>query len=189
MIQENQDGTQTENEGGEGSGGADTQTIAELETLKKELSKRDETIGSLKREMKDLKKSVETKETPNQNDQQSNEPDYARLAFLKANQVEHPDDQRIVLEEAQRLKLPLTDVLQMDHIKSRLKTENDTRVSQAGMPEGSGRKGGPNKGEVDYFLAHPDEVPEDLELHNKVIDARMKKIENDGKFSSVPFVG
>lgn len=186
----NQDGGATDQGAGdEKAAEAGTQTIAELEALKAELSKRDETIGSLKRENKDLKKANETKETPQPNAQQSNEPDYARLAFLKSHQVEHPDDQKLVMDEAARLKLPLTDVLGMEHIKAGLTRNNDTRVSQAGMPNGTNRQGGPNKGEVDYYLAHPDEHPEDLELHNKVIDAKLAKEKNANMFSSVPFIG
>lgn len=138
----------------------------------------------LEQTQKKLGKNVE-KPAP----QTSNEPDYSRLAYLEAKQINHPDDQRIVMEEAERLKLPLTDVLQMEHIKSRLAKNHDARVSQDGMPKGSGRKGGANKGDVDYYIAHPDEVPDDLELHNKVIDARMSKEKNSNMFSSTPFVG
>jgi hypothetical protein len=145
--------------------------------------------ASLKRDLKNVKKALEPDETPKKTEQQSNEPDYARLAFLNSQQVTHPDDQKLVLDEASRLKLPLTDVLGMEHVKNQLASKRDERVSQDGMPRGTGRKGGPNKGDVDYYLDHPDEVPEDLELHNKVIDARMNKHESENKFSKVPFIG
>lgn len=186
----NQDGSAAENGAGEGGHevAENAAVIKELQELKEQNAKLNETVGSLKRENKDLKKPKDT-ETPEKTEQQSNEPDYARLAFLQSQQVVHPDDQKIVLDEAARLKLPLTDVLQMEHIKSRLTAQNDTRVAQAGMPSGKGRTGGMNKGEVDYYLAHPDETPEDLELHNKVIDARVKQIETDSKFAKVPFIG
>ena len=128
---------------------------------------------------------VEEKPAP----QTSSEPDYAKIGFLNSFQVTHPDDQKLVMDEANRLKLPLTDVLQMEHIKTRLAQNNDSRVAQDGMPKGSGRKGGASKNDVDYYLAHPDEVPTDLELHGKVIDAKMKKETNSNMFSSVPFVG
>ncbi len=159
--------------------------VESVKVPKADYDKLNETVGSLKRELKDLKKPKESQETP----QNSNEPDYAKLGFLNSVSVTHPDDQKIVIDEAKRLKLPLTDVLQMEHIKSKLATNNDTRVSQDGMPKGSGRKGGPGKSTVDYYLAHPDEVPDDLELHGKVIDARMKQETNANKFSSTPFIG
>jgi len=53
---------------------------------------------------------------------QSNEPDYAKLAFLEGKGIQHPDDQKLVQDEATRLKLPLTDILGMEYIKSKLKT-------------------------------------------------------------------
>src|SRR3990167_10001947 len=40
-----------------------------------------------------------------------NEPDYAKLAFLKSEGVKHQDDMKYVLEEADRLKMNLNDVL------------------------------------------------------------------------------
>lgn len=201
----NQNGTGTDHDGGDGSTVAETQTkVDAIQTQLNELDDdskskiltplRDEMVGSLKRQLKDAKQALEDAKKPvtpsvnSQTNQQPNEPDYARLAFLQSQQVVHPDDQKVILDEAARLKLPLTDILQMEHIKSKLTTQRDTRAAQDGMPSGTGRKGAV-KGDVDYYLAHPDEVPEDLELHNKVIDAKLKKIEGANKFSDVPFIG
>jgi hypothetical protein len=189
MIQENQEDIVTPEDNDVETEEEETTEETEAEKVdltKEEYDKLQQDLASLKRENKKLRKP---QETPNEENRQTNEPDYAKLAYLKVNQIEHPDDQKLVMEEAQRLKLPLTDVLQMEHIKTRLASNNDTRVSQDGMPKGSGRKGGPNKGDVDYYINHPDEVPEDLDLHNKVIDAKMKKIQSSNMFSDVPFVG
>lgn len=162
-----------------------TEEAPKEEKPKETLEQREARLArQLEQTRKKLGKDVEEKAP-----QTSNEPDYAKLAYLKTNNVEHPDDQKIVMDEANRLKLPLTDVLQMEHIKAKLAQNNDARVAQDGMPKGSGRKGGPSKSTVDYYLAHPDEVPDDLELHNKVIDAKLKKETNSNMFSSTPFVG
>jgi hypothetical protein len=159
-------------------GGAD-----EVVTLsKEEYDKLNQTLGSLKKELKTFKKEAEAP-------QESNEPDYARLAYLASQKVDHPDDQKLVMEEAGRLKMPLTDVLNMDHIKARLTANQNQRTAENGSPTGSGRKGGAGKGDVDYYLQHPDEVPTDLKLHNEVIDARIKRETENSMFSSVPFVG
>ena len=158
-------------------------TEEETVTLSKaEYDKLNQTLGSLKKEVKTYKKEVEAP-------QESNEPDYARLAYLASQKVDHPDDQKLVMEEAGRLKMPLTDVLNMDHIKSRLTANSNQRTAENGSPTGSGRKGGAGKGDVDYYLAHPDEVPADLKLHNEVIDARIKRETENSMFSNVPFVG
>jgi hypothetical protein len=155
----------------------------EVVTLsKEEYDKLNQTLGSLKKELKTFKKEAETP-------QDSNEPDYARLAYLASQKVDHPDDQKLVMEEAGRLKMPLTDVLNMEHIKARLTANQNQRTAENGSPTGSGRKGGAGKGDVDYYLQHPDEVPPDLKLHNEVIDARIKRETENSMFSQVPFVG
>lgn len=120
---------------------------------------------------------------------QSNEPDYAKLAYLKAEGVIHPDDQKIVQDEAARLKLPLTDVLQMEHIKGKLTASKDQREAMAGMPKGQGRGGNKAQNDVDYWLAKPPkadgtyETPSDLDLAEKVINARIQKDQNANMFS------
>ena len=139
----------------------------------------------LKSKLKDL--SEESKEPEPK--PQSDEPDYARLGFLNSKSITHPDDQKAVLDEAERLKLPITDVLEMEHIKSKLQASQETRVAKEGMPEGKGRTGQESKGDVEYYADKPDELPEDLELANKVIDARLNKIENEGKFSKTLYTG
>lgn len=136
------------------------------------------------RELKELKAKSE-KPTP-KNDEprelKSDEPDYAKLAFLKSEGVINAEDQKIVQDEAKRLKLPLTEVLQMEHIKGKLKDAKDQRESQDGAPKGKGKSGGSNQTDVDYWLAKG-ETPTDLELAEKVINARMKKEESKGMFS------
>ena len=112
---------------------------------------------------------------------QSNEPDYAKLAFLKSEGIIHSDDQKLVQDEAARLKLPLTDILQMAHIKTQLETVKDQREAMAGMPKGRGQAGGKTQQDVDYWV-QKDEVPEDLELAEKVINAKMKKDDSNRMF-------
>lgn len=159
-------------------------TEEETVTLSKaEYEKLNQTLGSLKKEVKTYKKEVEAPQ------KESNEPDYAKLGYLNSVQVTHPDDQRAVIDEANRLKLPLTDVLQMEHMKARLQANDNQRTAENGSPSGSGRKGGAGKGDVDYYLANPDQVPTDLKLHNEVIDARIKRETDNNMFSSVPFIG
>jgi hypothetical protein len=158
-------------------------TEEETVTLsKEEYDRLNQTLGSLKKEVKTYKKEVDTPK-------ESNEPDYARLAYLASQKVDHPDDQKLVMDEANRLKLPLTDVMNMEHVKTRLTANSNQRTAENGSPEGSGRKGGAGKGDVDYYLANPDQVPPDLKLHNEVIDARIKRETEDSMFSSVPFIG
>jgi hypothetical protein len=135
------------------------------------------------KELKELRSKQPLEKPTPKNDEPSNEPDYAKLAFLKSEGVTHPDDQKIVQEEANRLKLPLTDVLQMEHIKGKLKDSKDQREAQDGIPKGKGKSGGSNQQDVDYWLAKGETPTNDLELAEKVINARMRKEESKGMFS------
>lgn len=125
---------------------------------------------------------------------QLDEPDYAKLAFLEGKGVKHPDDQKIVQDEATRLKLPLTDVLEMKHIQAKLKDSKDQREAEDGMPSGDGKPSGSNKTSVDYWVGKKNKdgsfaTPDDLELAEKVIKARIKSEESGNKFSETLFRG
>ena len=157
----------------------ETKVISELAQLKREHKKLQKETSKETEE----KVETETKET------KSDEPDYAKLAFLDQKGVEHPDDKKIVFDEAERLKLPLTDILQMEHIKTKLQESKDGREAKEGMPKGKGRTGQASREDVDYYMDKPDELPEDQELAGKVVEARLNKIETSSKFSDVPFIG
>lgn len=153
----------------------------DVEALKKE----NETLKAQKAHWKkkaeaknEPEKKVETKET----EAKSDEPDYSVLAYLNSKGIEHPDDQKIIQDEAARIKMPLHEVLDMEHIKAKLKNAKDQREAESGMPKGNGRPGSSNKQDVDYYLAKGT-TPDDLELAEKVIAARMKKEANASKFS------
>ena len=136
-----------------------------------------------------VEKAEKPKASEDKTEVKSDEPDYAKLAFLEQKGVEHPDDQKIVKDEAERLKLPLTDILQMEHIKAKLQESKDGREAKEGMPKGKGRTGQASKEDVDYYLDKPDELPEDQELAGKVVEARLKKIDKASQFSDIPFIG
>jgi hypothetical protein len=183
--------TPKNNEGEENE--AETLSAEQIAELQAKAAKADELeadVGRLKRDLKKAEKAAEQKKTPEKNEaNQSNEPDYSRLAYLEAKGFTNPDDQKAVMDEAERLKLPLTDVLNMEHMQTQLRNAADQRAAQEGMPDGKGRKGGPNKGEVEYYLAHPDEKPTDLEMANKVIEAKMKKEIDSNMFSEELYTG
>lgn len=143
-------------------------------------------------EAKKLKASQQPLEKPTpKNDEKSNEPDYAKLAFLETKGVTHPDDQKIIQDEAKRLNLPLTDILGMEHIKSKLKESKSQREAEDGMPSGSGKgSGGVAKNSVEYWVnrKNPDgtyQTPEDTELAGKVIAARIKSEESKSMFEPI----
>ncbi len=152
----------------------------ENQKIRAEKAEKDVKSGKVEKKEPDPESKIEPK---------SDEPDYAKLAFLDQKGVEHPDDKKIVFDEAERLKLPLTDILGMNHIKDALKVSKDERESKAGMPKGKGRTGQASRDDIDYYMDKPDELPEDVDLAGKVIEARMQKHEKKSKFSEVLFKG
>jgi len=136
------------------------------------------------------KKEEKPEKTSDKKLEQPNEPDYAKLAFLKGEGVTHPDDREAVMEEAKRLNLPLTDVLGMEHIKAKLKDNKAQREAEENTPSGRGTSRGKGnfKDSVDYWIDRKNkdgsyQTPADLELAEKVIQARIAKQEKAGMFS------
>jgi len=172
---------------------------AKAQELKGIAKRRATQLGKAKAKLGDYESNFipKPKEEPkpqNKEIPQSNEPDYAKIAFLSGEGVKHPDDQKLVQDEAARLKLPLTDVLQMEHIKAKLEANKDDREAKAGMPKGRGQGGGKTQGDVDFWIdqKNPDgtfKTPEDPELAEKVIEARIEKEKSQNKFSDVLYTG
>ena len=140
--------------------------------------------GILLRKLNKINKELGIEEPPKEvkESSRSNEPDYAKEAYLETKGYSHPDDKKIIYDEAQRLKMPLGDVIGMEHIKARLASVKDQREAQAGMPKGKGSAGGYTQQDVDYWLAKG-ETPDDQALAEKVISARIKQETDRSKFS------
>lgn len=179
---------------GENAEGQHTESV---DTLKEELLKIKETNKQLferakksESEAKELREKAKSVASPEDEKQSpTNEPDYARLAYLTSQKVEHPDDQKIVMDEAARLRLPLTDVLQMEHVKNKLNAVRDERNAKLGLPTGTKRMGGVTQRDVEYWIKKGETPIDDQELAEKVVEARLQKSLNDNKFSDIPFIG
>lgn len=148
----------------------------------------------IKKEVKEIKEESKTDPKPNTEPTQSNEPDYARIAFLEQRKISHPDDQKLVQEEAERLKLPLTDILGMEHIKSKLKETSDQRSAEEGMPKGRGSSSSSTSNKVEHWVDKRDKegnyvTPDDPELANQVIEKRIQKESRENKFSGDLYTG
>lgn len=142
------------------------------------------------KDTKEWKKEEKKVEPEKKELEKSSEPDYARLAFLEQRGLNHPDDQKLVQDEATRLKMPLTDILGMAHIKAKLQESKDQRDAEAGMPKGRGKGSGKSQQDVDYWLAKQVkadgtfETPTDPSLAEKVIEARYNQKKQGEKFDN-----
>lgn len=130
----------------------------------------------------------EAEESKTQDKPQSTEPDYGRIAYLNSEGI-HPDDHKIVLDEAKRLNLPLTEVRNMEHVKSRLQANKDQReAAVGGNVKGGKRAGGSTQHDVDYWLNKDgDERPSDPELARKVLQAKVAKEKSTSQFSDMMY--
>ena len=200
MDQENIETTNSENgenqieetteESSEGlDAGALKQKNAELSDKNRQLFER---AKKAEAEAKELKGKIKPEPKAEANKQsQSNDSDYGRLAtrtFLKSEGVDHPDDQKIVMDEATRLKLPIDEVVIMEHMKSRIQGNKDQREAQAGISvKGGKRTGGATQHDVDYWLARSDERPADQEMAEKVLNAKMAQEKKANTFSDMMY--
>ena len=136
-----------------------------------------------------LKNADATKEKPKtpKNEGESDEPNYDKLAYLEVKGVTNSDDQKVVKDEAKRLNLPLTEILEMEHIKGKLKTAKEQREAENSMPDKSGKSGVDSKGTVEHWVDKKNEdgslaTPKDIKLANEVIDARMNQSSDNKMF-------
>src|SRR3990167_9262448 len=103
-------GASTETDAGEG------ETVETLSIPKKDYENLNQTLGSLKRELKDLKKAKEeTKETPTEN-QKSDDALLQRMErlALKTANVTHEDDVELARKTAKKWGMEIEEVLEDD---------------------------------------------------------------------------
>jgi hypothetical protein len=139
-------------------------------------------------------KKEEKSEPEKKEAEKSNEPDYENnyglRALLEQRGFKHPDDRKIIFDEARRIKLDPVQIIEMDHIKTKLKDASDQREAEEGMPKGKGRSSHSSKASEDYWIDKKNKdgsyaVPDDSELHAKIIDKRMHKIERENQFDPI----
>jgi len=142
------------------------------------------------KEYKTLKAKMGESETPKKEEQsnETNSSERIDKLTLKSEGITHSDDVKIVLTEAKRLKLPVEEVAGMEHIKAKLKTAKEQREAESGMPTGSGKPSGTTKNSVEHWVDKKNSdgsyaTPDDLELAEKVIDARIKKDNASNQFA------
>ena len=165
---------------------------AKAQELKGIAKRRATQLSKAKDKLKSLSEAkIEAQPQPKETQiNKPNEPDYARLAetaYLKSEGISHLDDIKIVKDEAERLKLPINEVIGMEHIQSKLEANKTARTAQAGMPKGNKRSGAVTPDEVEYYLQNPDKRPDDFEVAKKVLAAKRKLSQDSNKFSDIMY--
>lgn len=142
----------TETTSGEQEG---TEETNELSQLQEELSKRDETIGSLKRELKDAKKATKQEKTVSSKKTQNIEEEFGLLqkTFLRSAGITDGEEIELAQKIQERTGMGWDELVEDDYFQSRLEKHRD---SKANLEATSGVKGGSGSGNakesVEYWI-------------------------------------
>ena len=159
----------------------------EVVTLSKaEYEKLNQTLGSLKRENKDLKKPRE--ETPTK--KTTDGLDYGMKAFLKGEGVES-DHLEWVQSQRKESGMEIEALLKNPYFQAELKTRRDAASIKEAMP-GETRGSGENpKSGVDYWVNKgelPPDTPDNRQLRRDVVNKKIEVERNHNRFSTSPVV-
>ena len=169
--------------------GEGKETTVETVTIpKEEYGKMNETLGSLKRQLKDLQKSREdAKETSTKNQPEENAllQRIEGLALAHAG-IDHEDDVELARNTAKKWNMPLENVLRDEDFKVKLERQQTARsnaVATSNIRGGQGTSQAKNTPE--YWRAKgsrptPAEVP-DRKTRAKIIREMMKDAATGGK--------
>lgn len=164
------------NDTGEGeSSEVDTLTIP-----KSDYEKLNQTLGSLKRELKDLKK---TQDTPKETPQSNQKPDDAllqrmeRLAFKQHN-VSHEDDMELARKTAKKWGMDVEQVLEDEDFKVKLGKQQDSRtnVEATSNVRGSNSSQSSSKAKADYWIGKNTAPSDEDVATNKIPREELSKI-------------
>lgn len=171
----------------------DEQKIERLRTERDGLKKDVDTYKAQKSHWKkkaeskgDKPKEKQTK--PNESDKSDRALETAQRALLNSAGFKASEQQDYIFEQAERLKADVSEIIGDDYHQSKLKAIKDKIDTKGSMPKGGGKGGGGASDSVDYWIAK-DELPEDQELAEKVIEAKMKKQKSKNQFSDTMYVG
>ena len=143
---------------------------------KEEYQKLNQTLGSLKRELKDLKKpNEEVSERSNK----SGGLDYGEKAFLVANGIKG-DENKLVEDAMKKTGGTLEEVLSNPYFQAQLKETRDLAVTTDAIPKGRSGNNVPTDS-VEYWMTKPiEEVPQNMRA--KVVNAKLASDKSKGMF-------
>ena len=156
---------------------------------KTEWDKTNQTLGSLKRELKDLRKAKEdTKETPTSNkpDENALSQKLERMALRQAG-ITHPDDVELARKTAEKWKVDVDEVLSDEDFKIKLERQQTGRANidaTSNIKAGSGTSQAKNTPE--YWVAKgvppsATDVP-DRKLRAKIARAMIGATKDNSKY-------
>lgn len=114
--------------------------------------------------------------------------DYAEKAFLKASGIQS-NEYEFVQEVLKSTGKSLDEVLESKYFQNELKERREESDTKKAIPEGTKRSSGAPIDSVDYWLAKGELPPKDQsELRRKVVNAKIKKAQQESKFTPYSIV-
>jgi hypothetical protein len=176
-------GASTETGAGEG------ESVETIAVAKADYEKLNQTLGSLKRELKDLKKAGDTaKETPTKETKTEESALLQKIERMSLRQagITHQDDVELAQKTAKKWGVDIDEVLGDEDFKAKLErqqTARDNAVATSGIKGGAGTQTAKNSPE--YWLAKgtppsTTDVP-DRKTRAKIAQAFMKNSNTNGK--------
>lgn len=138
-------------EGAGGKTGTEEQTQDETVSIsKKDYDLLNQTLGSLKREVKDLKKPKESSQTESKTDS----PALLQKSFLRAAAITHPEDVALALTTAKKWQMEVDELVDDTDFQEKLEKQRTTRSNaDASSNIKSGGSGGQAKTTPEYWIA------------------------------------
>lgn len=143
------------------------------------------------KESKEWTKKEKPEEKPELKKSKEDKPDlaqealkYAQKTFLEGRGYKNVDDQKLIFDECERLKMTPEAVIDMAHMKSNLKDSKDQREAESAAPDSKGRGSGKTQDKPDYWIAKG-KMPKDQKLAEKVVNAKIKSDDSNKMFEDI----
>lgn len=159
----------------------ETEEEADVITVpKSEWNKTQQTVGSLKREIKTLKKSTESqKETP------AGELAESQLEFLELKGISDDDEVSIIAKFVEKTGQTVRQALRDDYVQTKLNALKSDKAVKNATP-GATKRGGNQQTNISAAIAkfeRTGELPDDFETRTEVVNS----ITNKGGSSNPPW--
>lgn len=151
-----------------------------IKVPKEEYNKTMSTLGSLKRELKDLKKPKEESKESSKSDLGDS---LGEKAFLAVNGIKGSDELDFVKKMKKETGRSTEDLLDSTYFQTELKDFREKKSTEKAIPTGSKRSSNSSVNTVEYWLAK-DELPpvSETQLRRDVVNAKMNKEKSKGQF-------
>ena len=127
---------------------------------------------------------------PSKDGKKSDELDYGQKAYLVASGYKSAAEQKLAQEMMKSSGKTLDEILESKFFQAEVKEIREAAEGKAAIPEGTKRPGNSSADSVEYWIAKGELPPADqVELRQKVVNARMKAESGGSNFTSNPVVG